>query len=264
LACQLSHPNTIEIYDYGRTPAGIFYYAMEYLDGFCIDSMVQVAGPVPPGRVVHLLSQACGSLAEAHARGFLHRDIKPSNIMVTQLGGVYDTTKVLDFGLAKDLASDDRSEADIIAGTPLYLAPEVILSAESYSAQSDLYALGALAYFMLCGQTIFPPAEMSEILAMQLEDKIPFPSERLGRSLPEELEYLVMACLAKDPAQRPVSAVRLATMLAACDCPAWTPEDARLWWQTYGEAAGNVSRPDRSLGTANAAGVESMFDAARM
>jgi len=239
LACQLNHPNTIEIYDYGRTPAGIFYYAMEFLNGFSIDAMVKVSGPVPPGRVVHLLLQVCGSLAEAHARNILHRDIKPSNIMVTQRGGVYDTIKVLDFGLAKDLASDDRSEADIIAGTPLYLAPEAILSADSYSVQSDLYGLGSVAYFMLCGETIFPTADMSEILARQLEDEIPFPSERLGRALPEELEYLVMACLAKDPAQRPASADRLATLLSACDCPTWTVDDARRWWQTYGEAAGS-------------------------
>ncbi len=264
LACQLSHPNTIEIYDYGRTPAGIFYFAMEYLDGFNIDAMIEVSGPVPPGRVVHLLLQACGSLAEAHSQNILHRDIKPANIMVTQRGGVYDTTKVLDFGLAKDLASDDRSEADFIAGTPLYLAPEAILSADSYSAQSDLYALGSVAYFMLCGETIFPPAEMSEILAMQLDDEIPFPSERLGRPLPEDLEYLVMACLSKDPAQRPSSAESLATMLAACDCPDWTPEDAKLWWQAYAEAARNISRPGKSVTSAGVSRVQPMFDASRM
>lgn len=264
LACQLSHPNTIEIYDYGRTPAGIFYYAMEYLDGFSIDAMIGVSGPVPPGRVVHLLLQACGSVAEAHSRNVLHRDIKPANIMVTQRGGIYDTTKVLDFGLAKDLAIDDRSEADFIAGTPLYLAPEAILSADSYSAQSDLYALGSVAYFMLCGETIFPPAEMSEILAMQLDDEIPFPSERLGRPLPEDLEYLVMACLSKDPAQRPSSAESLATMLAACDCPDWTPEDAKLWWQAYGEAARNISRPGNSDTSAGVSRVQPMFDASQM
>jgi hypothetical protein len=262
LASQLNHPNTIEIYDYGRTPAGIFYYAMEYLDGFGIDAMVKVAGPVPPGRIVHLLKQACGSLAEAHAMGFLHRDIKPSNIMVTQLGGVYDTTKVLDFGLAREVASDDTSESNIIAGTPLYLAPEVILSADSFSAQSDLYALGALAYFMLCGQTIFPPAEMSEVLARQLQDDIPFPSERLGYALPADLEYLVMSCLAKDPAQRPTSASRLAQLLAACDCTHWSSEDARLWWQTYGEAAGNISRSGGEDTTSS--GGKTMLNATRL
>lgn len=177
---------------------------------------------------------------------------------------MFDTIKVLDFGLVKDLGSEDQSEADIIAGTPMYLAPEVILSAHSYSAQSDLYALGALAYFMLCGQTIFPAAELSEVLAMQLEDEIPFPSERLGRSLPQDLEYLVMACLARDPAQRPVSAERLAAVLAACDCPAWTAQDARLWWSTYGEAACHISRPDVGQGSANITGAEMMFDASRM
>jgi serine/threonine protein kinase len=237
---------------------------MEYLDGFCIDAMVQVAGPVPPARMVHLLTQACGSLAEAHAMGILHRDIKPSNIMVTQLGGVYDTTKVLDFGLARELGSDDSNEAKLIAGTPLYLAPEVILSAASYSAQSDIYALGALAYFMLCGQTIFPPADLPEILAMQLEDNIPFPSERLGYALPTELEFLVMSCLAKDPAQRPASANRLATLLAACDCPVWTADDARHWWQTYGEAACSVSQSTADPHTASRQGAEMMLDASKM
>ena len=241
MACQLNHPNTIEIYDYGRTPAGIFYYAMEYLDGFSIDALVATSGPVCARRVVHVLVQACGSLAEAHGKGVLHRDIKPANVMLTRRGGVYDAVKVLDFGLARDLDSDVTEDTDAIEGTPLYIAPEAILSAASYTAQSDIYSLGSLAYFMLCGETIFPAGEMRETLARQLEEPIPFPSERLGKPLPEALEYLVMACLATDPAQRPASVERLASMLEACNIPPWTQEDARIWWQSYGEVACSIS-----------------------
>jgi serine/threonine protein kinase len=242
LTCQLTHPNTIEIFDYGRTPAGIFYYAMEYVDGFSLEALVSLAGPVPPSRVIHMLLQACGSLQEAHHLGLLHRDIKPSNIMLTQRGGVFDTVKILDFGLVRDLSGSGDSEEDeddMIAGTPMYLAPESILSAQSASPQSDIYALGAVAYFLLSGTTVFPSTGVVEILAHQLHDEVPFPSARLGSALPEDLEYVVMSCLEKDPADRPESAAKLASLLCACEPPEWTQESARLWWEEYGEAARN-------------------------
>ena len=203
LTCQLTHPNTIEIFDYGRTPEGIFYYAMEFLDGFTLEALVSLAGPVEPRRVVHTLLQACGSLQEAHDMDMLHRDIKPSNLMLTKRGGVYDTVKLLDFGLVKELTGDvsaERDERDVIVGTPMYLAPELILSGESSSPQSDLYALGAVGYFLLAGRTPFDSGEVDEILAHQLEDDPPFPSERLSRTLPRDLEYVIMSCLAKNPA----------------------------------------------------------------
>jgi len=222
LASQLNHPNTIAVYDYGRTPAGIFYFAVEYIEGFSIDILVEVAGPVAPGRVVNILQQVCGSLQDAHARNLLHRDIKPSNVMLTELGGISDRVKVLDFGLAVDLAVDPRGEETAIAGTPMYMAPEVILSAEAYSPRSDIYALGALAYFMLCGEPVLDSSDTMEILAAQLEDTIPYPSERLGRALPQDLESLVIACLAKEPDQRPHAVEALAAALGAMEIPDWT------------------------------------------
>jgi len=153
LTCQLTHPNTIEIFDYGRTPEGLFYYAMEYLDGFTLQALVSLAGPVAPERVVHILIQACGSLEEAHAHGLLHRDIKPTNIMLTRRGGVPDTVKILDFGLVQDLGGE-REEGDVIVGTPMYLAPESILSSDAGTPQADLYALGAVGYYLLTGTTV--------------------------------------------------------------------------------------------------------------
>ncbi len=243
LASQLNHPNTIAVYDYGRTPAGIFYFAMEYIEGFSIDTLVEVAGPVTPGRVVRILQQVCGSLQEAHARNLLHRDIKPSNIMLTELGGISDRVKVLDFGLALDLAVDTSGDETAIAGTPMYMAPEVILSAEAYSPRSDIYSLGALAYYMLCGEPVFDTADPRETLAAQLQDAIPFPSERLGRALPEDLEGLVMGCLAKEPDRRPASIEELVAALDAVNVPAWTQADAQRWWQSYGETSCHAAEP---------------------
>ncbi len=267
LTSQLTHPNTIEIFDYGRTPEGIFYYAMEYIDGFSLDALVSLAGPVPPPRVISTLLQACGSLQEAHERGLLHRDVKPSNIMLTRRGGLYDTVKILDFGLVRDLSTDGAAlerEEDMIAGTPMYLAPESILSSRSASPQSDLYALGAVAYYLLTGTTVFPRGEIADILARQLEDEIPFPSERIGHALPEDLEYVVMGCLAKDPADRPPSAAHLASLLHACKCAAWTQEDARLWWEEYGEAARKQSPVDTAVaGSGVGSGLEVLVDASR-
>ncbi|MEH6569300.1 MAG: serine/threonine-protein kinase [Halioglobus sp.] len=241
LACQLTHPNTIEIFDYGRTPAGIFYYAMEYLDGFSVDAMVTVAGPVAPGRVIHILIQACGSLHEAHQLGFLHRDVKPANMMLTTAGGICDTLKILDFGLVRDLTDD--SDEEEIAGTPMYLAPESVLTTQSGSPRSDLYALGAVGYFMLTGTTIFPDSDVATLLAQQIESSIPFPSQRLGRALPEDLEYVIMACLSKDPALRPDSAAHLAKLLEDCNHQPWTAVDAQQWWATWGETAKREAAP---------------------
>jgi tRNA A-37 threonylcarbamoyl transferase component Bud32 len=249
LSCQLTHPNTIEIFDYGRTPEGVFYYAMEYLDGFTLQTLVTLAGPVPPARVASILTQACGSLHEAHALGLLHRDIKPSNIMLTIRGGVYDTVKILDFGLVMELAGGVDDESDVIAGTPMYLAPEAILSSDAATLQADLYALGAVGYYLLTGTTLFDNGSVTEILSRHLNEHPEFPSRRLGRELPQDLEYVIMACLAKDPAERPESAARLAEMLAACDCGSWSQHDARLWWQEFGEAARNTISSDETRDT---------------
>ncbi len=240
---QLTHPNTIEIFDYGRTPEGVFYYAMEFLDGFTLQSLVSLAGPVDPARVASIIVQACGSLHEAHSRGLVHRDIKPTNLMLTERGGVYDVVKILDFGLVKDLAagtsSSDHDGVDAIVGTPMYLAPESILSSAGGMPQADLYALGAVAYFLLTATTVFPTGTTMEILDRHLHEDPEFPSQRLAREMPRDLEYVVMACLAKDPADRPASAQHLAEMVEACEVGSWTAADARAWWDEYGEAARN-------------------------
>ncbi len=235
LTSQLTHPNTIEIFDYGRTPEGIFYYAMEFLEGFTLDALVQQFGPVDPRRVVHILLQACGSLGEAHRRGLLHRDVKPSNMMLTERGGVFDTLKLLDFGLAREVTEGAQS-SDAIAGTPMYIAPEVILSADAGSPSTDLYALGAVGYYLLAGTTIFAGGTTVEIFERHLTEEVEFPSRRLGRELPEDLETVILSCLAKDPADRPASADALAEMLRVISLAPWSLEDARLWWHEYAEA----------------------------
>jgi serine/threonine-protein kinase len=207
--------------------------------------------------------QACGSLQEAHHRGLLHRDVKPSNIMLTIKGGVYDTTKILDFGLVLDLAGkdlDDVDESNVIVGTPMYMAPELALSSGSASPAADIYALGAVGYYMLSGTTVFPQGDILEILGRQINDNAPFPSERLGRPLPQDLEYVIMHCLAKNPAERPSSAALLAEMLLACDCGEWTAEDGRHWWEEYGEALREKMTVDQGDLTQLDSTIEVAFD----
>jgi serine/threonine-protein kinase len=239
LTAKLTHPNTIAIYDYGRTSDGVFYYAMELVDGLDLERLVDEHGPQPASRVVYLLRQACGSLAEAHAAGLVHRDIKPSNLVVSHRPGQGDVLKVLDFGLVKDVregADRNASVAGGILGTPLYLSPEAIVSPESVSAASDVYALGAVAYWLLGGTTVFRSNSIPELLQAHLGDT-PAPLKTHAPSVPRELEDVVMRCLAKRPGDRPGSAEELAEALAECGVPPWTREDAERWWSDRLEAA---------------------------
>jgi serine/threonine protein kinase len=235
LTSQLNHPNTIAIYDYGRTPEGVFYYAMEYLDGINLDELVRRHGPLPEGRAIAILRQICGSLNEAHGIGLIHRDIKPANIVLCQRGGQYDVVKVLDFGLVKAVDAQRETtltSAGAIAGTPLYLAPEAIEGNDRLDARSDLYAVGAVGYFLLTGTPVFQGKSITEVCMQQVHAEVEPPSLRLGRAVAPELESLIMACLAKEPAQRPASAEELAHLLA--ECPAagtWTRADALTWWR---------------------------------
>ncbi|MDH4065657.1 MAG: serine/threonine protein kinase, partial [Acidobacteriota bacterium] len=182
LTAALTHPNTVAIFDFGRTPDGIFYYAMEYLDGFNLDQVVAVDGPLPPARVLHLLWQVCGSLAEAHGVGLIHRDVKPANILLVERGGVPDVVKVVDFGLAKRVGPDDDSvtvaltTADVIQGTPLYISPEAIRNDATLDARSDLYAVGAVGYFLLTGAPVFRANSVVEVLAHHLQTQPEAPS----------------------------------------------------------------------------------------
>ncbi len=236
LTSKLNHPNTIAIYDYGRTPENIFYYAMEYLDGTDLEDLIATFGPLPEGRVIEILKQLCGSLAEAHAAGLIHRDIKPANVYLTDRGGIYDFVKLLDFGLVKALDSQKNASltaANSMTGTPLYLPPEVI-KAETIDARSDLYSLGAVGYFLLTGVPVFGGDDVYQILRQHVEQPPLPPSSRLGRHVSADLESLLLCCLAKSPADRPASAVELDERLSRCSTAgSWTQSDAQAWWRTF-------------------------------
>jgi serine/threonine-protein kinase len=245
LTARLTHPHTVTIFDYGRTADGVFYYAMELLDGAALDRVVTEAGPLPPERVAHVLYHVAGALAEAHAIGLIHRDIKPANIILCRQGGMDDFPKVVDFGLVKDLeagADTALTHADVITGTPLYLSPEAITAPGSVSAASDLYSLGAVGYFALTGEHVFSGGSLVEVCSHHLHTAPVAPSARLQRAVPEDLESLILACLEKDPAGRPDNAAALRRRLEACECfGRWTGDDARLWWAEHGEAASTRS-----------------------
>jgi len=231
LTALLSHPNTVAIFDYGRTRDGIFYYAMEYLEGVNLEDLVREHGPQPPARVVHILRQVCGSLREAHESGLVHRDIKPANVILCERGGDADVAKVVDFGLVKDLdQADGMTQADALTGTPGYLAPEAIRGAEA-DARSDLYAVGAVGYYLLAGRNVFDGATLVEICSEHLHSTPVPPSERLGRGLPPKIEGVILSCLEKDPDRRPQSARDLISRLLECDdVDPWTQDQARAWW----------------------------------
>ncbi len=259
LTSTLTHPNTIAIYDYGRTPDGVFYYAMEYVDGVNLAELVALEGPMHPARVVHVLEQVCGSLAEAHAQGFVHRDIKPSNIMLTSRGGEPDVVKVLDFGLVRRI---DRSKETmlttmgVVFGTPGFIPPETLKDPRKYDARGDLYALGVVAYELLSGHPMFALTSEYEMCRLHLEAMPPYPSVRRGAPLPPDLEALIMRTLSKDPAARPQSAAELRKGLEGCSgTGAWTEADARAWWDRRAAEiaskrrgrSGTSSEPGRTL-----------------
>lgn len=236
LTSQLCHPNTVAIFDFGRTPEGIFYYAMEYLDGINLEDLLQKFGPQPAGRVISILRQVCGSLAEAHSIGLIHRDIKPANIVLTQRGGIPDFVKLLDFGLVR--AVDEQQQARLttagaLAGTPLYLSPEAINQPDDVDFRSDLYALGAVGYFLVTGTPVFDGRSVIDILNKHTTAAPEPPSQRLGKPIPVELEALVLACLAKKPADRPASAADLAKALERCVGAHWANEEAQAWWSQF-------------------------------
>jgi hypothetical protein len=232
--CQLTHPNTIEIYDFGRAANGTFYYAMEYLPGLNLGELVALDGPIPAGRLIRIMRQACASLREAHAMGLVHRDIKPHNIILCERGGEYDFVKLLDFGLVWNVAdSDDMriTRPHRIIGTPLYMAPERFSSPLEADPRSDIYSLGAVAYHLLSGRTVFRGLNDLQLLGQvmhatpdRLADVVPSP-------LPEALERLVMDCIARDISQRPQSVAAILEILDSIqDVAPWTQEMAKAWW----------------------------------
>jgi eukaryotic-like serine/threonine-protein kinase len=233
LTSRLTHPNTISIYDYGRTPEGSFYYAMEYVDGCDLQTLVEKHGPQEPERVAHILAQLVSALGEAHRVGLIHRDIKPANVMLCERGGNADVVKVLDFGLIKDITtargSDTEADGERLVGTPLYMSPEQLTEPNRVDARSDLYAVGALGYFLLTGVPPFSGRTVLEVCSHHLRTLPIAPSARLGAAIPRELEALIMGCLAKAPEDRPQSAAVLEAALVRFAAN-WTQTRARRWW----------------------------------
>jgi serine/threonine-protein kinase len=250
LTSRLTHPSTVQVYDYGRADDGTFYYAMEHIDGLTLWQLVALDGPQPPGRVVSLLLQICASLAEAHALGLVHRDVKPDNVLVCVRALVPDVIKVVDFGLARftHAAAPAPEIPGVVMGTAQYMAPEAVRAPSSVDARADLYSVGALAYFLLTGTDLFHGAT-PVVLSQQMHAVPQRPSSRLGAELPAGLERIVMRCLEKDPNARPQSALELAVELRATDAArTWSSEDSAEWWRHNGErvALARIGRPCKS------------------
>ena len=254
LTAELTHPNTIAIFDYGRSPDGVFYYAMEYLDGIDLGRLVERFGPQPAGRAIAILVQICGALAEAHERGLVHRDIKPANVMLCVRGGIPDFAKVLDFGLVKPLdTKTDLTGFNRIAGTPGYLPPEAMTTPDDVGPAGDLYALGCVGYFLVTGRPVFEGATAAEVCAAHLHVPPPRPSDVRGEAVGEGFEALLLRCLAKRPADRPASARELEIELRRLpERAGWTAEACDAWWREA-RAAGAVAGP-RQPSSASAVG----------
>jgi tRNA A-37 threonylcarbamoyl transferase component Bud32 len=237
LTAKLTHSHTVTIYDYGRTPDALFYYAMELVDGPSLQEVVDATGPQPVPRVVRILRDAALALDEAHCIGLIHRDVKPSNIMLARQGGVLDVVKVLDFGLVKHVhETDDPGHTDTrsIKGTPHYMSPEAIENPHTVDARSDIYALGAVGYCLLAGRPVFEGSNFFQVCAQHVQ-AAPAPlSEVCAEPIPEGLERIILACLAKSQDERPKSAQALADSLDQLDIPPWTRADAGRWWAEHG------------------------------
>ena len=238
----LTHWNTVEVFDYGRTADGTFYYVMEYLAGQNLETLVQRHGVLPPGRIIHLLRQVCLALREAHGIGLLHRDIKPSNIIACQRGGCHDVVKLLDFGLVQELgpASADMklTMQGTILGSPPYMSPEQSRGRADLTPRSDIYGVGGVAYFLLTGQPPFVRETVMELLIAHASDPVKPPSQ-VRSGIPADLEAVVLRCLEKKPENRFPDAQSLERALAECaSAGTWTEEMAAEWWRGHGEMVG--------------------------
>jgi len=232
----LQSQHTVQVYDFGVTEDGALYYVMEYLEGLDLQSLIDTYGPIPPERAVHFLLQMLESLDEAHRAGLVHRDIKPANIIAGKYGVHYDFIKVLDFGLARCIenSSTPGTMFPMVAGTPAYMAPEAALNPRDADYRADLYAVGAVGYWMLTGRLVFEGLTDYHTLVEHVS-KVPVPpSQRSETAIPPELEDIIMACLEKDPDRRPHTARELMARLKTVDLHgAWTPERAEHWWQAH-------------------------------
>jgi eukaryotic-like serine/threonine-protein kinase len=254
-AANLRSQHTVELYDFGVTEDGTLYLVMEFLDGMDLESLVRETGPLPAGRVIHILREVCDSLEEAHSRGLVHRDIKPANIHLGLVGLHHDFVKVLDFGLVKEVSSvsPETSMATIpgqmALGTPAYMAPEMALG-ELVDGRADIYALGCVAYYLLTGQLVFEAEKAFQMIAKHLQTPPVPPSQRTDQPVSPQLEDLILKCLAKDARHRPQSAHELADALTRVPADAWGEEEARHWWMTRRsvEQLSSTSAAGRTVG----------------
>jgi serine/threonine-protein kinase len=239
----LSHWNTIEIFDYGRTEDGTFYYVMEYLPGLSLETLLDRHGPLPAERVIHFLRQVCGGLREAHSIGLIHRDIKPGNIFAAQRGGLCDVAKLLDFGLVKSVAEQSSKQLTrdgAISGTPLFMSPEQAQGGQNVDARSDIYSLGAVGYALLTGRPPFEAPSAMEVIVAHARDEVTPPS-LLQADVPPDLERVILRCLAKRPEDRFQDAESLEQALAECgSANRWTQSHALQWWN---ESRREVAQP---------------------
>ena len=234
LTSQLTHPNTVEIYDFGRSETGIFYYVMEYLPGLTLGDLMEMEGMIPPARAIYILRQLCASLAEAHSRGFVHRDVKPLNIILTERGGRFDFVKVLDFGLVRETNLHDAEHPGTlheVAGTPPYIAPERLEDPSCMDTRSDLYSVGVIAFNLVTGKQPFEGSSASEIAWHCVNTPALQPGNVTEQSLPTGLEQLIVDCMARDPSQRPANAEAIIARLDAIAVDqGWNENAARDWW----------------------------------
>jgi serine/threonine-protein kinase len=245
----LTHWNTIEVFDYGHSDDGTFYYVMEYLPGMNLEDLVEKHGPMPPERVVHLLRQVCSALREAHGIGLIHRDIKPSNIIACERGKVYDVAKLLDFGLVKTSGIEGGSarltREGTFAGSPAFMSPEQAAGRSQLDARSDIYNVGAVAYYLMTGKLPFDRLSTLQMLHAHAYEPL-VPTQEFKDVVPADLQDVILRCLEKDPDRRYQDAVSLEKAFAACESTnSWTPERAEDWWRQHGD--GIVSAPPPEL-----------------
>ena len=243
---RLTHWNTVEIFDYGNTADGTFYYVMEFLPGMSLNDLIERHGPLPPERVVYLLRQACDALREAHQEGLVHRDIKPGNIFAAEQGGVYDVVKLLDFGLVKPLTGDlsiELTAEGTITGSPLYMSPEQATAEHDADMRSDISSLGAVGYFLLTGRPPFVGERPIKVILAHAHQPVEPPSHHRP-DVPADLERVILRCLAKLPEQRYQSAAELEAALADCEsADGWSRQRAAQWWKGRATACDPAAVP---------------------
>lgn len=237
-AANLRSPNTIELYDFGTTADGALYYVMELLEGLDLQEMVDRFGPLPPARAVHFLRQACLSLGEAHDRGLIHRDIKPSNMVAARLGLGVDHLKILDFGLVKADPAHEEDQTrltspNVTTGTPAFMSPEIALGEGPVDRRADIYALGCVGYWLLTAKPVFEGATPVAVLMGHVRDEPVPPSQCSELEIPQELDDVILACLAKRPEDRPNTAMELYEALCCIPVAPWNSTTALEWWSLH-------------------------------